>query len=370
MLIGVDARMITHPGIGSYTRNLLANLLSQSSGEEYLLLGDKANISRCLEGITTASKQANYPVYSLREQLFMPRAARGVDLLHVPHYNIPVFYKGLLVSTVHDLIHLIFPQYLPSKFAHAYAKFMYSQVAKKAARIIAVSENTKKDLIEHMSIDAKRIVVTHEGVSPQYRRVDNMAILSEIRQRYNLNKPFILCVGTLRYHKNILNLIEAFLKLKKKDKIEEKLVLVGRPDRKAKRIYSFLSSLAQGDDIQYLGEIEPGHLPYIYNLARAFVMPSFYEGFGLPILEAMACGIPVVASNVSSIPEVAGDGARYVDPHSVEEIASGIYDVLSSGSLRSSLTRKGFERIKHFDWKETARKTKEVYMEALQCELR
>jgi len=365
MRIGIDARMITHPGIGRYIRGLLKGISESEKDYKYLLLGDKEHLEEFLERHNFSFRASNAPIYGIREQLSLFLKVRGVDVFHFPHYNIPILYKDKYVSTVHDLIHLIFPEHLPSKLAYLYAKNMFRALAKNSEKVITVSENTKNDLIKYTDISPYKIKVIYEGVDPTFRRLDEET-LDFTRFKYNLHKPFILFVGTLKPHKNVIGMLNAYLHLKRSGKIEEQLVIVGRQDKKAKQINNFLESLGPEDGIRYLGGIPHDDMPRIYNLAKMLLFVSFYEGFGLPPLEAMACGVPCLCSNAASIPEVVGDAALLIDPHSEEEISDGIYKLVQNDSLRKELVCNGFERIKLFNWNDTAKKTLEVYEEVLQ----
>ncbi len=339
--IGFDARMADHPGIGRYIRELSRELVADPAGSQITFL------------------RGTSPIYSLSEQVEMGWRSRHFDLLHVPHFNIPVMYGGKLVVTVHDLIYLRNDNYL----RYAYVSWLFRVIEKKAAAVITVSEYTKKDLLDHFpSLRPDRVFVTYEAASPIFQKITDSRILDAAKERFAIKKPFVLYVGSLKAHKNIPALIRAMDFLRRGKKIEHELVLVGRSDPKNREMADLL---ARHSFVRYLGELSDSDLVYLYNMADLFVLPSFWEGFGLPVLEAMACGTPVAVSNRASLPEVAGDAALLVDPASVDGISDVLYNILSDNELRKDRVSKGFDQVKRFSWKNTAQQTLKVYQQVL-----
>ncbi len=364
MKIGIDCRMIYHSGIGTYLQNLLREFsyLSISEDMENILYGDVDKLKK----YNFTIKEFNFPIYSLQEQLFSPLKLKKerLDLIHFPHYNVPLLYSGEIVVTIHDLIHLLFPQYF-SFVASRYAHFMLRHVSRKAKKIITDSHSSKRDIIKLLKVSSKKITVIYPGVSRNYRPIKDEFLIEKIKRKYNITQEFILFVGLLKPHKNIINLIKAFFKLRKNNSLlKNKLVIIGKKKGPYYlKVEELIRKLGLEEEIIFLGKVDADDLLMLYNSARVFILPSFYEGFGLPPLEAMACGIPVITANTSSLPEVVGDAAVMVDPYDIEEMAKAMYTVFTDRNLRKQMIDKGFERVKYFSWENAACQTCKVYKE-------
>ncbi len=358
MNIGFDARMIDHPGIGSYIRCLLPEMFRLSPEDKFILFGNAEKLSYYSSKKNVKIIGWNAPVYSIKEQLSSPIDKEDIDLLHSPHFNVPIFTKKKLVVTIHDLIYLLVPESVKNPMAKIYAKFMIANALKKADRIISVSKNTRKDIFEIFGKKYdEKIETIHEAADPAYRKLEDAEGFQIIRKKYNLPDRFILYVGSIKPHKNVSGLIEVYQKLKSWG-APHGLVLVGRFDKKEKKVKKKIDSI---DGVRYLGEVSKRDLVYIYNLADILVHLSFYEGFGLTILEAMRCGTPVVASETSSITEIAGNAALKVSPRNISEIADTVFNVLINPDLRNGLIEEGYRHSKKFSWEKTARQTLSVY---------
>lgn len=307
--------------------------------------------------------------YSFKEQAILPfqLSKRKVDIMHFPHFNAPVLYRGRCVVTVHDLIHQLFPGKKASKLKLlAYNRVIGSAIA-RAKMIIAVSEATKDDIIKFFNVRPEKIRVIHESVDrePYYKLEDD----NEIRQaitKYGISteKPYLLYTGVSRSHKNIVGLIKAFKILRDKMGQDVDLVLTGKKDPAYPEIDREIQRQGVGNHVVRTGFVDEKDLPHIYNGADAFVFPTFYEGFGLPPLEAQSCGTPVVCSNVASVPEIVGDAGVYFDPKDARDMAEKIKRVLTDEKLRAELSEKGFKNLERFSWKKMAEKTYQVYREA------
>jgi alpha-1,3-rhamnosyl/mannosyltransferase len=324
--IAIDARMINKSGIGTYIKHIM----------EFI-------------GYNTVLDNSNFPCknYSIKEQLFFPYKKlrrEKIDVLHIPHLNIPLFYRGKLIVTIHDLIHLKYPHFLPSKFHYYYFKFMLAAATKKASKILANSHNTKKDIIEFFNVEPSKIKVTHLGVGKEFviREKEEIFYLYE---KYNIsqNKKIILYVGNLLPHKNLNRLLKA-VRLIKEDYV---LLLAGKSFKNR-----YEQKLEKGT-IVYAGEISQSELVDFYNLADLSVLPSLYEGFGLPVLESFACGTPVACSNTSSLPEVGGNHAFYFDPENESDIANAINKAFEWKGSPLSLREYALQ----FSWEKTAEET-------------
>lgn len=352
MKIAVDARMIKMSGIGTYIQNLMKN------GCYDIALGRKEEIETVKNDIQTIEFDA--PIYGIKEQLKFPYKElrkQKPDVLHVPHYNVPIFYRGKMVVTIHDLTHLVLPEFLPNKFAYLYAKFMIWIALKKATKVITVSQNTKSDILKMFKVNPDKIEVIHNGVGEEFVKKEKQEI-EYLYEKFNIpkNKKIIMYVGNLKPHKNLERLLEAYSKIEDIDSIC--LLLVG----KAFSNYNVLGEkeklLKIENRVIHTGIVSQEELVDLYNLADLFVFPSLYEGFGIPILEALACGTPVICSNTSSMPEVGGDVVTYVNPLDIEQITKSIETELIK---EKKIDTKAKSWIEQFDWKKIAYKTKEKF---------
>jgi glycosyltransferase involved in cell wall biosynthesis len=355
MKVGFDARMISHPGIGRYTRSILSAILSQDKNFKFLLYGSPQELNTF-----TNAEIKNYqtPIYSLKEYFFSPFGKDALDLLHIPHFNAPFNSNLPLVVTVHDLIYLKFPESSPWLNGKI-VKFIFANTIKKAKRIIAVSENTKSDILKFFPEAKDKVKVIYEAADKAFKRIDDQGLKNRVREKYNLPDNIILSVGSLKKHKNLESLLDAYLSLKTKN-IKHKLLMVGRFRPREAQILKKLNA----SGAIYIGEVPLEDLVVIYNLADLFIIPSLYEGFGLPVLEAMACGVAVACSKASSLPEVADEAAYYFNPYDQKDIENAIWNVISNQDLRMKLINKGFENLKKFSWDKSAKETMEVYREA------
>ncbi|MCK5450495.1 MAG: glycosyltransferase family 4 protein [Candidatus Omnitrophica bacterium] len=356
MRIGFDARMITYAGIGRYIKDLLSEIIYQAKEDTFVLFGKKEELKEfSSDNVEIINWRA--PIYSIREQIVQPYDKYDLDLLHVPHFNIPLFCKTKIIVTIHDLIYLLFPKAASSPLARHYAKFMITQSIKKAAHVIAVSKNTKDDLISLFGDEyGESIAVVYEGASSEFKIMDDEQGSKRVKEKYNLADKMILYVGSIKPHKNVGTLIKAYMELKKRG-IPHQLVITGRWDRKEDGLRKFID----GKDIKYIGEIPSQDLEILYNSAELLLHLSLYEGFGLTVLEAMQCGTPVVTSGSSSLPEVGGDAVKNVDPLDVGQIADTVYNILYNNDIKYGMIERGLKQSRRFSWNITAKKTLEVY---------
>jgi glycosyltransferase involved in cell wall biosynthesis len=354
--IGIDVRMIHSTGIGSYIQGLLSSWAHEPNVHPLTLFGNLGDLKRW----PFPAEDFRAPVYSLQEQWAGSRtfSQARLDLLHVPHYNVPLAYQGRLVVTIHDVIHLLFPGFARRVGGRLYARLMLNAAVRKAKRIIAVSRKTKEDILKHFSIDPEKIRVIHPAVAMEFAPA-SPRILEATLSRYGLKAGFILFVGDVRPHKNVGGLLEAHRLLRKRWPGCPPMVIVGKRDR----ANGLLKNNPQS--VRWLGPLPQRELVHLYSSAGVFAFPSFYEGFGLPPLEAMACGCPVIVSSSGALPESVGEAGFYVDPHNPGSIADGIVRVLQDQSLRKCLTEQGLARSRTYSWEKTARDTWKVYEEAL-----
>ncbi|MCX6551236.1 MAG: glycosyltransferase family 1 protein [Acidobacteria bacterium] len=366
MRIAIDARKLHDFGIGTYIRNLLKYLARFDQQTEYVLLckpQDRDAVLQLGPNFTPVVETAK--PYSLREQFTIPARllTQHVDLFHEPHYVLPPLVPCRSVVTIHDCIHLMFPQYLPNRLAVAYARASLWAAARRAERIFTVSETSKADILRYCDVPADRIVVIYNAIDDRFAVPPSEDAVTRVRERYQLDGPFALYVGNIKPHKNLERLIDAF-HLVRRDGFERlKLLIIGDQISKYPRLRRAVDKYKLHKHVRFLGFVQDDTLAALYRLATVFVFPSLYEGFGLPPLEAMASGTPVVASNTSSLPEVLGDAAMLVDPYRAESIADGMRQVLSDSDLRRSLSARGLARAREFSWESSVRRIHEVYLE-------
>jgi glycosyltransferase involved in cell wall biosynthesis len=285
------------------------------------------------------------------------------DVFHAPHYVLPPAVRCPSVVTIHDTIHLTFPQYLPNKLAYAYARGSMWAAARRSQRILTVSEASKRDILRFFAVPPEKVVVVHNAIDERFSREPRAEDVARVRERFQLQQRFVLYAGNIKPHKNLERLIEAFHALRRSDLDDLKLLIIGDQISKYPALRRAVHRLKLHKHVRFLGYLPDDTLAILYRLAALFVFPSLYEGFGLPALEAMASGTPVVTSNVSSLPEVTGDAAVLVDPYDVNAIEAGMRRVLTDPQLADDMRRKGLQRAREFSWERSVAKTWQVYQE-------
>jgi len=288
-----------------------------------------------------------------------------VDLLHV-QYTAPPFARCPIVSTIHDLSF----EHLPETFtrhSRAQLRLTVRRTARKAARILTLSEFSRRDIIETYAVNPDRVLVTPAAAPARFAPVENETELKEIRERYRIKANYLLSLGSLQPRKNLARLIEAYASLQKlcsNDQLPQ-LVFAGKPGWLDDEIYRAAQRENRNESIKFIGYVPEKDLPALYSGAICFVYPSFFEGFGLPVLEAMQCGTPVIAGNRTSLPEVTGEAAQLFDPFDSGALAEAIGRVVDNPGYREELRVKGLERARAFSWTTTAKLTLQAYEEAL-----
>ena len=369
-LIGIDARKLKDFGIGSYIRNLLESVGKRPESFEYrfrvyVRKADLEDLPDLPAHFEVAHDES--PGYSLAEltrfawKLFRDR----LDLFHATHYVLPPLYKTRAVVTIHDIIHLLYPQFLPSRAAHFYARAMIRRALKRADRIITVSYNTKRDLADYFGIPGSRTEVIYNGVSGRFRPDIPEAERRRAAGKYGLASPYLLFLGGEKPHKNVQNVVRAFGEARRKHGLPHSLVLAGPLPHNPARLDALVAALELTGSVARPGIVEEEDLPGLYAGASAFLYPTLYEGFGLPVVEAMACGTPVLTSSTSALQEIAGGYAYLVDPMDVDAIATGIALLATDEKVRSDFIELGKKRALDFSWDKAAERTLEVYAAAL-----
>jgi glycosyltransferase involved in cell wall biosynthesis len=368
--IAIDVRKYRDFGIGTYVRNLVHQLARIDRETEYVLLcrpQDHAEIGVPGRNFRTVVEPA--PPYSLSEQIRIPMALRRehADLFHAPHYVLPPLIHCRSVVTIHDCIHLMFPQYLPGRLAHGYARAQLWTAAHRSDRILTVSETSKLDILRRFRVPADKVTVVYNAIDERLSVPPVEEDFERVRARYQLKDPFALYVGNIKPHKNLERLIEAFHELRQETAFESlKLVIIGDEISRYQGLRRAVHRHKLHKHVRFFGFVPLETLAVLYRLASVFVFPSLYEGFGLPPLEAMYFGTPVVTSNVSSLPEVVGDAAILVDPYSPGSIADGMRRALKDEDLRAWLRERGMARAREFSWAQSVERIREVYGEVME----
>jgi glycosyltransferase involved in cell wall biosynthesis len=364
MRVAIDARKIHDFGIGTYIRNLLRHLARVDHTSEFVLLCGEADLGVAAQlGPNFRAVLEPSPNYSIREQVHVPWVLRREkpDVYHAPHYVLPAGVRCPSVVTIHDCIHLMFPQYLPNRLAYAYARAQMWSAARRSDCILTVSEASKRDILHLFNVPPEKIVVVYNAIDSHFSVTPSEEAVARVRERYQLDHQFVLYVGNIKPLKNLVRLIEAFDELRRNDLEDLKLLIIGDQISKTPALRRAVHRHKLHKHVRFLGYLSDDQLAILYRLASVFVFPSLYEGFGLPPLEAMASGTPVVTSNVSSLPEVVGDAAVLVDPYDVDALVDGLRRVLTNPTLAAEMRRKGIERAREFSWERSVAKTWAVY---------
>jgi glycosyltransferase involved in cell wall biosynthesis len=303
----------------------------------------------------------NAPIYSIQEQIELPLKIPSCDLFWSTHYNIPlapIRAKRRMVS-MHDVYHLAYNDSL-TFLKRRYAKVMLSQAASRSDHVLTISNFSKTEIIKWTNIEGKKISVTHLGVNhDQFSLIKDAEVIQSVKSIYDLPENYMLYVGNLAVHKNLSRLLQAW-KLTLAKHQHYRLVLVGKNDRQNLYKNTILQDPQLKSSVLLLGNVQQDHLPVIYQLAKGFVLPSLYEGFGLPPLEAMKMECPTIVSNAASLPEVCQDASLFLDPYDVNDISQKICELIENPILRQTLINRGLEHIKHFSWEKAAQTHLEI----------
>lgn len=366
MTIAIDLRSIqrgTFSGVENYTLSMLEQLIRSDRDNRYVLFYNglkpvQTEELRFLNTSVVARRIPNKLLAAGTTFLRQPDFGKLIgefDVLFMPNLNHVVLQQGKkLVVTVHDLSPVVLPEYYDIKRRLWHWSVGFRRTLARADKIIAVSEYTKKELVDVLGLDANKITVVYQGIDhTRYKPQLEQSRLRDVRNRYGLPGEFILYVGTLEPRKNVDGLLKAWEAMETKVPI----VIAGKPGWKYGDIFKMAQKSSKRRLIQFLGFVPEADKPYVIKLARALAFPSIYEGFGLPVLEAMAVGTPVITSSVTSLPEVAGDAALLVNPYNTDELTFALEQLVTDESLRGQLVVKGFKRAQDFTWDKTAAET-------------
>ncbi len=374
MHIGLNAHLLSSSksyraaGINWYIYSLLQHLPDAVDGHSLTaFLGDKEasrSFPRLRTKVTTLPTR-NPAVRILWEQLWQPVELRRerIDLLHSMAFVQPLALGCAGVVTIYDLSFFLFPQRLPS-WRREYLRWGTASSARRATRVIAISSSTKHDIVRLLGVSESRVDVVACGVDDDFRPIESEEQLESLRRKRHLPPEILLFVGTLEPRKNLTTLLRSYALLRQR--FDPPPLVVGGPKGwRHEEVFSLAEELGLQKHVLFPGYIPRDELPLWYNAASLFVYPSLYEGFGLPPLEAMACGTPVVASNTSALPEVVGDAGLLVEPTDAEGMADAMYRVLADSELKDTLRAKGLERARTFSWQRAARETARTYDRAM-----
>ncbi len=369
----IDARRIRDFGIGTYIRSLVHALSTIDTTNQYTLVSAPADV-RTLSSLPENFHSAVYARsdHSFLDHMAFPIFLRGLspDLVHIPLNRVPMLMVKPYVVTIHDMANLLFVEDY-SSIRMQFRRIRFKRGLVRANRVIAVSESTKRDVENMLGVPTERICRVYNAPDAGFfqRAGDPKQEQGRIMERYQINYPFLLYAGNVRRHKNVPRLVEAFAVVR--DQLAShpiykdlRLVIIGDTISQHPAVRQTVIKSRVENVVRFLGFVPFDTLRCFYESAAAFVFPSRYEGFGLPPLEAMACGTPVVTSNVSSLPEVVGDAAVLVNPENVFDIARGIRDVLLDEELRACLISRGREQAARFSWTRTALQVVGIYKEA------
>lgn len=387
MRIGIDCRTILNPekgeaaGVGHYTYQLVKNLSSLANGDQIngehtlvLFFDREVGPERLKQFEGPAVEIKHFPFLEYKE--FLPIAyshllvtaflkREKIDLFHSPIPHLPLSWRDPAVVTVHDLAIYKYPHLFPAgQFLST--KVIVPRTLERAKKIIAVSNATKHDIQELFSIPDERIEVIYHGLDRRFFESPDEETLARTRRKYNIKKPYFLFVGSLEPRKNLERLVAAFEKFHEKYGDTHQLVLVGREGPAASRVYALAMASPARADILFTGYVEPDNIGLLMHGATALTAPSIYEGFGMPVTEALAAGIPVITSRFGSLAEVSGETAIFIDPYNVDDIAAAMGRVVDDPTLTQRARHDGPEIARRYSWEECAKKTFEVYQSSVE----
>jgi glycosyltransferase involved in cell wall biosynthesis len=383
--IGINALFLQKPatGMGQHLLHLLEGLDSlDDKDQQYMLLAPRFRRAYTVRAPQLSDRFREVEVVSALarlgenvEQVWWEQAGivlagvrEKIDLLHCPYWSNPVWSPWPTVVTVHDVIQFVLPEYAWRKISRVYFGLV-SAGARRADAVITVSDCSKQDIMKILGLGPERIHVIGNAVDASLYPVRDAWLLAKVRERYGIGPRFVLYFGGFDLRKNVPRLIEAFSQLPEPLKRDYQLVIAGRYQHLGHPLYpdprETVRRLNLEGSVIFTGQIREQDKAPLYSAATVFAFPSLYEGFGMPVLEAMACGTPVVTSNVSALPEVAGDAGILVNPYSTETICAALAELLESAARRDELSRRGLERARRFTWRQVADQTVRVYKQIL-----
>lgn len=355
-------------GDESYLASLMLGLGRVDERNEYVVFtrvpDREARRFAALDGRRWRFRRVGPDSVWLRHPFGLPRALgrERPDVFHA-QYFLPPRCPCPCVLTVHDISFAVRPEYFTLR-DRVFLGALVPSALRRAARVITDTEYTRRDLIERYRLEPGRIAVIPLAADPRYQPLDRERCRNEVRRRHGVDAPFILYVGTFQPRKNLSTLVRAYGMLRERAALPHKLLVAGRPKYMYEAVHEAIRDTRSEPHVVFAGFVDDADLPAYYNAADVFAFPSLYEGFGLPVVEAMQCGTPVVCSSASCLPEVAGDAALLADPHGPEALCQALERVLTEVTLAEDLRRRGLRRAAQFSWERTARETVRVYEQA------
>lgn len=377
MIIGIDARSLkSRRGIGNVVYHLLQGLANIPFGCSFVVYVDNAKSLALIPNDSRFKGKVLHPkIYPIWEQVSLSLSAifDDLDILHCPGNSAPIFlpHRTKLVLSIMDVMFMFPASQLPKspswyqRIGREYLKLVVPIVARRAKKITTISASSRKDICQYIDVPAKRVSVIWLAANSACSHISDSQSLIGLQNKYGINKPFILALGAIDPRKNTETILLSFAKFRLLHKCDVKLAVVGLPEQGIDKFTQLAKQLGIANEVVFAGFVTEEDLVGFYNAAKLFVYPSLYEGFGLPVLEAMICGTPVITSPCGSIPEIAGDSALMVDPHKADAIAGAMIMLMTDQELYDSLVERGRRRAELFSWQLAAEKTFGVYQAAL-----
>ncbi|ENZ01045.1 hypothetical protein HMPREF1092_02214 [Clostridium thermobutyricum] len=367
MKIAIDSRSVnlhSGTGIGTYTENVISEMININKDDNFTLIwtGEIAEKFKNdnVDFLYSSGRHGRF-----FENIYIPNKLnnKSIDLYHIPQNGIGFPFEQNIdtIVTIHDLIPYTMPETVGTGYLNRFLKDM-PRIIEQSKGILTVSEFSKRDILRFFKgYPEDKIFVTPLATSSVYKPLDKKLCRKKICDKYNFNTPYILYIGGFSSRKNVRALIDSFIEIENNLSKEYKLLIVGPLKDEGEELFNYVKNKDKLSSIIFSGFVDNDLLPILYNGADLFVYPSFYEGFGLPPLEAMSCMTPVITSNVTSIPEVTGDSALLINPNSKDELSNAIFKVLEDENLKNSLIKKGYEKSLQFSWRQTAKLTLKAY---------
>ncbi len=372
--IMIDARFVEDrmTGIGRYTYNIIDNLLSIDKNTQYfVIINDKLDAKHPIFKMNFRNMvliKCTIPTMGIQQQIRIPLLLKKInpDLYFYPHFDAPLIHNTPLLITIYDLKYILFDNFFKkwSIIKRLYIKISMSLSLKKAKNIITISQSTRKDILRVFKTNPEKIKVIYLAASKEFHKINSKDLIRKRIKKYPIKNKYFLCVGESRPHKNLINAIKAF-EIFLRHKKEFQLVIVGKSDKRFTMHIDYIRKHNLERNIIITDSIGDNDLNQLYNGAIGYVFVSLYEGFGIPLIEAMQCGTPVITSDISSLPEVGGDAVLYVNPKDPSDIANGFKKIVNNSSLRKGLIQKGMIQAKKFSWEKAANETLKLLMQAI-----
>ena len=359
-------------GVGYYTEHLLHHLLHVAPGEEFVVVSNRPVCTAMpLPECPRVFERYRFPLRSVWMQTLLPLVLHRIqpDVAHFTNSIVPAQRRVPTVVTIHDMTLSLFPRLHPLR-KQVLTRPLVALAARSTDAVIAVSHSARRDILRLTGVPAERVHVIHEAAAPAFHPIHDRDLLEAVRRRYGLAERTILYVGTIEPRKNLPRLLEAFAQLRQRDALPHQLVCVGPYGWGYQEVQRCIERLELGPDVRLTGYVPFVDLAALYNLSEVFVFPSLYEGFGLPVIEAMACGTPVIAARNSSLREIADGAVEAIDPLETEAIARALLGLVNDPDRRRQLSQNGLARAQAFSWTRSAQKTLAVYRLAAKMDQR